>query len=283
MTSGLLLVDKPAGISSHGAVAQVRRALSERKVGHSGTLDPMATGLLVLGVGRATKLLTYLVGEDKTYTATIALGAATDTDDALGEVTATADASALSLARVEEALAGLRGTIQQVPSTYSAIKIDGQRAYARARAGADVQLPERAVTVHRLDVVAFRQGQLASLDVVVECSAGTYVRALARDLGAALGVGGHLTALRRTRVGTFEVSDAVAPDAVSAADVRALEVAAGGLFPTWEADPATVRALGFGQQVAPPPAGSLTAVYDGAALVALVRPDGRPELVFRPA
>lgn len=283
MSDGLLLVNKPAGISSHAAVARVRRALGERKVGHSGTLDPMATGLLVLGVGRGTKLLTYLVGEDKRYTATIQLGAATDTDDALGTVLATADASALSVGQVEDALTHLRGALQQVPSTYSAIKVAGQRAYARARAGDQVELAPRSITVHRFDVVGMRIGERTELDVVVECSSGTYVRALARDLGAALGVGGHLTALRREQVGQFTVQQAVAPEDATVADLESVDAACQRLFPVWHAEPPVWRALQFGQRVAPPPAGELTAVYDAAAVVALVRPDGRPELVFRPA
>ncbi len=217
---GLLIVDKPAGWTSHEVVGACRRVCGTRKVGHAGTLDPMATGVLVVGVNRATRLLTYLVGADKAYTATIRLGQATITDDAEGEVSAQAPAEAVRASasasgdvRVAEAVAALTGEITQVPSAVSAIKVDGKRSYARVRAGEDVQLAGRAVTVARFDVLARRAveteaGPVLDLDVEVEVSSGTYVRALARDLGAALGVGGHLTALRRTRVGGFTLESA---------------------------------------------------------------------------
>jgi len=222
--TGVLLVDKPGGITSHDAVSRTRKALDTRKVGHAGTLDPMATGLLVLGVGHATRLLTYIVGLDKTYEATIRLGSSTTTDDREGEVTDTADAAAVAALPDDALLAGiaaLTGDISQIPSTVSAIKVDGRRAYDLARAGQDVQLKARAVTVSRFEVRARRAGVgHLDLDVVVDCSSGTYIRALARDLGAGLGVGGHLTALRRTRIGPFEVADAVAVEAVDAAALR---------------------------------------------------------------
>ncbi|WP_125132458.1 tRNA pseudouridine(55) synthase TruB [Microbacterium sp. 10M-3C3] len=217
---GILLVDKPQGITSHDVVARARRALGTRKVGHAGTLDPMATGLLVLGVDGATRLLTYLVGADKTYTATIRLGARTDTDDAEGTVVERADAAAwadVDDAAIDRGVAALTGDIRQVPSTVSAIKVQGRRAYDLARAGESVELAARAVTVSRFAVLARRRSPDAlDLDVVVDCSSGTYIRALARDLGAGLGVGGHLTALRRERVGPFDVADAVASDAIAA-------------------------------------------------------------------
>ncbi|SFR97822.1 tRNA pseudouridine synthase B [Agrococcus baldri] len=213
---GILLVDKPQGITSHTAVSRARRALGTRKVGHAGTLDPMATGLLILGVGPSTRLLTHMVGLDKTYTATIALGAATTTDDAEGEVTGRADASHLSGDDLTAPIAALTGEIEQVPSSVSAIKVDGERAYSRVRAGEQVELQARPVTVSRFDVLAFRPAASAStpaeVDVIVDCSSGTYIRALARDLGQALGVGGHLTALRRTHVGPFEVRGAPIAD-----------------------------------------------------------------------
>lgn len=219
--SGVLLVDKPQGITSHDVVARARRALGTRKVGHAGTLDPMATGLLVLGVDGATRLLTYVVGLDKTYEATIRLGAATDSDDADGEIIAETDASSLTASQIATALEPLRGRISQVPSTVSAIKVGGRRAYDLARAGEDVQLTAREVTVARFDVRAeHREGRHVDLDVVVDCSSGTYIRALARDLGRALGVGGHLTALRRTRIGPFEVGDAVSVDEIGPAALR---------------------------------------------------------------
>jgi tRNA pseudouridine55 synthase len=210
--SGILLVDKPGGMTSHDVVARARKALETRKIGHAGTLDPMATGLLVLGVGPATRLLTYLVGLDKTYAATIRLGATTDTDDADGTETSRADAAALAAAtpgRIRDGIAALTGTISQIPSTVSAIKVAGRRAYDLARAGEDVALAARTVTVSRFDIVAERRADDSTdLDVVVDCTSGTYIRALARDLGGALGVGGHLTALRRTRIGPFDVRDA---------------------------------------------------------------------------
>ncbi|QLD11046.1 tRNA pseudouridine(55) synthase TruB [Microbacterium oleivorans] len=221
---GILLVDKPGGMTSHDVVARARRALDTRKIGHAGTLDPMATGLLVLGVGPATRLLTYIVGLDKTYEATIRLGVSTDSDDADGDETARAAADAVAAVtrdRIEAGVAALTGEIDQVPSRVSAIKVGGRRAYDLARAGEEVELTARRVTVSRFDVLGVRlvdtdaDGPLVDVDVVVDCTSGTYVRALARDLGSDLGVGGHLTALRRTRIGPFGVSDAVtelAPD-----------------------------------------------------------------------
>ncbi|MFT4214324.1 MAG: tRNA pseudouridine(55) synthase TruB [Microbacterium sp.] len=238
--NGILLVDKPGGVTSHDIVARTRRALNTRRIGHAGTLDPMATGLLVLGVGPATRLLTYLVGLGKTYEATIRLGAATDSDDADGVVTHTADAAALAAVtdeRVRAGIAALTGRIDQVPSTVSAIKVAGRRAYDLARAGEPVELKARSVTVSSLTALRMRAvPDGVDLDVVVDCSSGTYVRALARDLGAGLGVGGHLTALRRTRIGSFDVADAVtdvtpdaplrSPAAVAAAVLGALPVSA---------------------------------------------------------
>jgi len=212
-TGGLLVVDKPAGMSSHGVVGRVRRLAGTRRVGHAGTLDPMATGVLVLGIGRGTRLLTFLVGADKEYVATIRLGSSTTTDDAEGEVVSECDASRLAAPDVGAAMGPLRGTIDQVPSTISAIKVDGKRAYARARDGEDVRLAARQVTVAAFDLLATRYDEPhVDVDVHVACSSGTYVRALARDLGAALGVGGHLTSLRRTRVGPFTLQAAHALD-----------------------------------------------------------------------
>ena len=204
---GILLVDKAADRTSHDVVARVRWLLGTKKVGHAGTLDPMATELLVLGVGQGTRLLTYLVGLGKTYQATIRLGRATTTDDREGEpLGEQIDATGLDEAEIERQLETLRGDIAQVPSAVSAIKIDGKRAYARVRAGEDVQLEARPVRVSRFEVTARREdGEHLDLDAVIYCSSGTYVRALARDLGTALEVGGHLTALRRTAVGPFDV------------------------------------------------------------------------------
>ena len=209
-SGGILLVDKPGGVTSHDIVARARRALNTRKIGHAGTLDPMATGLLVLGVGHATRLLTYVVGLDKTYEATIRLGVTTDSDDADGVETARADAGGVADDAIHRGIRALSGPISQVPSTVSAIKIGGRRAYDIARAGEQVELKARDVVISRFEVRGIRRGvDVVDVDVVVDCSSGTYIRALARDLGADLGVGGHLTALRRTRIGPFDVADAV--------------------------------------------------------------------------
>lgn len=209
--SGVVVIDKPAGMTSHDVVARVRRILGTRKVGHAGTLDPMATGVLILGVNRATRLLGHLALHDKAYDATIRLGQATVTDDAEGEVVSAAGAAGVTDEVIATAMASLTGDIAQRPSAVSAIKVDGQRSYARVRAGEQVELAARPVTVSRFEVLARRDTEadgvaVVDLDVTVECSTGTYVRALARDLGVALGTGGHLTALRRTRVGGFDLA-----------------------------------------------------------------------------
>ncbi len=212
---GIVVVDKPAGWTSHDVVARMRTLAGTRRVGHAGTLDPMATGVLVVGIGRATRLLGHISGADKTYTATVRLGWATVTDDAEGERLAGPEqgpaAADLSQADVQGAIGGLTGTIMQRPATVSAIKVDGRRSHERVRAGEQIELAERPVTVSGFDLLALRRDPAAGtvdLDVAVTCSAGTYVRALARDLGDALGVGGHLTALRRTRVGGFALEQA---------------------------------------------------------------------------
>lgn len=202
---GLVVVDKPGGMTSHDVVARVRRLAGTRKVGHAGTLDPMATGVLVLGVDRATRLLGHLMLTEKAYDATIRLGVATTTDDAEGEVLATRPVDDVGEGSVRRALAGFVGDIEQVPTAVSAIKVAGRRAHARVRAGETVELAARPVRVHELVVRAVRG---ADVDISLRCSAGTYVRAIARDLGAVLGVGGHLTALRRTAVGSFDLATA---------------------------------------------------------------------------
>jgi tRNA pseudouridine55 synthase len=213
VTSGLLLVDKPIGFTSHDVVAKVRKILGTKKVGHAGTLDPMATGLLVLGIGSATKLLTYLVGLDKTYTATISLGSSTITDDSEGEVLTVAEPDQLARITEESISSGiekLTGTITQIPSSVSAKKVAGVRAYDLVRAGVAVDLKANDVVVEKFEItspVRFSEKSI-EVDVEVSCSSGTYIRALARDLGADLGVGGHLTALRRIRVGAFSVESA---------------------------------------------------------------------------
>lgn len=272
---GLVVVDKPAGWTSHDVVARVRRLAGTRKVGHAGTLDPMATGVLVLGVGRATRLLTYLVGADKTYLATIRLGATTVTDDAEGEVTAWAEPGAvaeLGDAAIAHEVAALTGAIQQVPSAVSAIKVDGQRSYARVRSGQEVALAARPVTVHRFEVLSRRDvvddgHPTVDLDVEVEVSSGTYVRALARDLGERLGVGGHLTALRRTRVGPYGLDRAHTLDEL-ADDLTVLPLAdaAAAVFPVRRLDAAEATTLRYGQRL------SASGLGDGP--VAALGPDG---------
>ena len=247
---GILLVDKPGGITSHDVVARARRALGTRKIGHAGTLDPMATGLLVLGVEGATRLLTFVVGLDKTYEATIQLGVATDTDDAEGQTVSTTDASSLDAAEIAAGIAALTGRISQVPSTYSAIKVDGRRAYDLARAGEDVQLKAREVTVSRFDILAERRsGGAVDLDVVVDCSSGTYIRSLARDLGAALGAGGHLTALRRTRIGPFDIAEAAAVDALGDAPLLGPAAAATAVLGRFDVTADEARDLRHGKRL----------------------------------
>ncbi|MET4580874.1 tRNA pseudouridine55 synthase [Conyzicola nivalis] len=207
--SGILLVDKPKGLTSHDVVSRTRKIAGTRKIGHAGTLDPMATGLLVLGMNSSTRLLTFLVGLGKEYFATIRLGQSSDTDDAEGTLGEPADTSGVHGAAVAAGIAALTGEISQVPSSFSAIKVDGKRAYSLARAGEDVELRARTVTIAAFEVLETREVDgFVDLDVRVECSSGTYIRALARDLGLSLGVGGHLTALRRSKVGPFDVAQA---------------------------------------------------------------------------
>jgi tRNA pseudouridine55 synthase len=210
---GVVVIDKPTGLTSHQAVAMIRRIAGTRKVGHAGTLDPMATGVLVIGIGRATRLLGYLALTEKAYDGTIRLGVSTVTDDAEGELTAMAGAQNVTDDHIETALGGFRGQLMQAPSAVSAIKIAGVRSYAKVRSGQGIDLAPRPVTIHKFDVIGRRDHEVdgvtvLDLDVVVECSSGTYVRALARDVGSILGTGGHLTALRRTRVGAFTLKKA---------------------------------------------------------------------------
>ena len=314
---GLVVVDKPAGLTSHDVVARVRRLAGTRKVGHAGTLDPMATGVLVVGVERATRLLTYLVGAQKSYDATIRLGATTMTDDAEGallEQAGPAAVAAVTRERLLAAIADLTGDIDQVPSTVSALKVDGKRAYARVRAGEDVVLAARRVTVSRFDLLDVRPLELAppplppgpdepesarapvvgdvlagpvvDLDVSVDVSSGTYVRALARDLGAALGVGGHLTALRRTRVGPYGLDAARTLDALAEEfAVLPMADAARAAFPSRELDDDEARRLVHGQRLAAVGLGDTpTAAFapDGrlVAIVSETGPTARPLLVL---
>jgi tRNA pseudouridine55 synthase len=283
---GLVIVDKPAGMTSHDVVSRLRRILRTRKIGHAGTLDPMATGVLVCGVGRATKLLGHLALDTKAYTATIRLGATTSTDDAEGEILDTADASVVTDLDIAAGMAELTGAIEQVPSSVSAVKIGGRRAYAMVRAGEQVVLPARPVTVEAFELLA-RRG--ADLDVAVECSSGTYVRALARDLGAGLGVGGHLTALRRSRVGPFALQHARTLEQLEREPGLSLPLddAVAVAFPRRDLDAALAADIAHGR---PLPAGGLTGPYgvfapDGHVL-ALVTDRGeqaRPLVVLAPA
>lgn len=255
---GVLVCDKPQGLSSHGVVSRIRRWYGTRKVGHAGTLDPMATGVLVLGLGRGTKLLGYITGVSKTYLATIRLGAATPTDDADSAPDRFADPAvltALTSADIDAAIATLRGPIDQVPSAVSAIKVYGKRSYARVRAGEDVELKARRVEISSFEILDIRfaatEGHI-DVDVEVDCSSGTYVRALARDVGEHLGVHGHLTALRRTRVGAFDIEDAATiPDDLDSPTPRLLTLAevAATLLPTVEVDAEAAKALMQGKIV----------------------------------
>lgn len=205
--SGLIIVDKPAGWTSHDVVGKLRGIAGTRRVGHAGTLDPMATGVLVVGVEKATRLLGHLALTEKGYDGTIRLGRSTNTDDAEGEIIGSASAAGVGEEEVRRGVAALTGRIMQIPPQVSAIKVNGERAYKRARAGEEVELQARPVTVSRFEITGIRHaGEVVDVDVSVTCSSGTYIRALARDLGAALGVGGHLTALRRTRVGPYDLS-----------------------------------------------------------------------------
>jgi tRNA pseudouridine55 synthase len=281
---GLLLVDKAGGMTSHDVVARARRVLSVRRVGHAGTLDPMATGLLVLGVGAATRLLGYVGGHDKTYEATIRLGQSTVTDDREGEVLTTSSTAHLGDDAVMAALATQTGPLQQVPSSVSAVKVEGRRAYDRVRAGEAVELAARSVTVHRLDVHDIRrpQPELIDVDVTVVCTAGTYIRAIARDAGAELGVGGHLTALRRTASGPFSVERAAPVEEAGAALVAGggdgflpLTQAATMVFPARQVTVEEARALSYGQRIPATGASGLhTAVDPDGRLVALLEDSG---------
>ena len=276
---GLVLIDKPTDWTSHDVVAKVRKAVGTKKVGHAGTLDPLATGLLVLGIESGTKLLTFLVGADKTYEATIRLGQATVSDDSQSETIFTASPEKLANLNekaVLEQIARLTGVISQTPSSVSAIKVDGKRAYDLVRAGETVELKKREVTVARFELLRFsRVDDFVDIAVAVDCSSGTYIRALARDLGAALEVGGHITALRRTRVGNFDVSQASNLEQLENLKLIPLIDAARDLFPVIELEDSDVtdlvhgkrllgRALAAGLVAGRSPKGELVAVLESA-------------------
>jgi tRNA pseudouridine55 synthase len=266
--SGLVIVDKPGGMTSHDVVARVRRLAGTAKVGHAGTLDPMATGVLVIGVEKATRLLGYLTLTEKDYAATIRLGLSTSTDDAEGEITGTASAAGVSAETLAAAIAGLTGEIRQVPPAVSAIKVEGQRAYRLTRAGAAPELKARPVTVYEFAVTAVRRdGDFLDVDATVRCSSGTYIRALARDLGAALGTGGHLTRLRRTRVGGYGVGDARTLEQLAGRfEVLPLAQAASAAFPRRNLSADEARRLAHGGRLAAaPPAGDPPAGGPAAA------------------
>jgi tRNA pseudouridine55 synthase len=282
---GLLVVDKPAGWTSHDVVGRTRRLAGTRRVGHAGTLDPMATGVLVLGIGRATRLLGHLALTTKAYDATLRLGVTTVTDDAEGEVVEQRDSSAVTDAALAAAVAGLTGALAQVPSSVSAVKVDGVRSYARVRKGEQVELAARPVEVTRFAVLR-RSG--ADVDVTVECSSGTYVRALARDVGSALGVGAHLTALRRTRVGPFGLAQArTLEQHAEQLAVVPLEEAVAAAFPRRDLDAEEAVALSHGRRLAASgSAGPLGAFAPDGRCVALLQDAGgqaRPTVVFAPA
>ncbi|MFI7639504.1 tRNA pseudouridine(55) synthase TruB [Nonomuraea sp. NPDC049400] len=266
--SGLIIVDKPGDWTSHDVVAKMRRIAGTRRVGHAGTLDPMATGVLVIGVEKATRLLGHLTLTEKVYEATIRLGVSTNTDDAEGEVTATAPASEVTAAEIHKGVAALTGEIMQIPPQVSAIKVNGQRAYKKARAGEAVELQARPVTVRSFEVLDIRaHDDVVDVDAVVTCSSGTYIRALARDLGAALGVGGHLTRLRRTRVGPYDLSlartiEQLAEECV----ILPIGEAVAAAFPRRDVTAEEARVIGHG--------GRLGAVGLGKGPIGVFGPEG---------
>lgn len=292
--TGVLVVDKPQGITSHGVVARIRRLAGTRKVGHAGTLDPLATGVLVIGVGRATRLLGHLTLHDKRYLATVRLGQETNTEDAEGEITAAHGVTDLDADAVRAAAAGWVGEIDQTPSSVSAIKVNGVRSYKRVRSGEEVLLAARRVTISRLDVgtatpaVAADGTRVLDVEIDVECSSGTYIRALARDLGNDLGVGGHLVALRRTRVGPFTLDDVgVGPDL----DVAAIDpgawltpaVAARRCFETIEISATEATDVAHGRALEQALSGLTAVIGPAGTLLALYRPAGEravPDTVF---
>lgn len=277
--SGLVVVDKPAGMTSHDVVGRLRRIMGTRKVGHAGTLDPMATGVLVAGIERGTKFLAHMVAATKAYDATIRLGMATTTDDAEGAELSREDASALIDADIHATLDLQRGDILQRPSAVSAIKIDGKRAHERVRAGESVDIPARPVTIHRLDLHELRRtGVFIDLDVSVFCSSGTYIRSIARDLGEALGVGGHLTALRRTEVGPFTLDDARSLEELEQAPLLSLSLdeALTRTYPSMSVTDDEAAALSMGKWLEPRGLKGVHAAVTGdGRAVALISEQGK--------
>jgi tRNA pseudouridine55 synthase len=293
--SGLVIVDKPGGMTSHDVVARIRRLAGTRRVGHAGTLDPMATGVLVVGVEKATRLLGYLTLTEKEYAATIRLGQSTSTDDAEGEITSAAPAADVSAETLAAEVNRLTGEIWQVPPAVSAVKVDGQRAYRLTRAGAAPELKPRPVTVYEFTITAVRRdGDLMDVDATVRCSSGTYIRALARDLGAALGTGGHLTCLRRTRVGGYRIEMARTLEQLAEHfEIVPLAQAAAAAFPRRDLSADEARRLAHGGRLAaqatPTAQAAATADHptaafapDGSLVALLAEQDGqaRPLVVF---
>lgn len=287
---GLVIVDKPGGMTSHDVVGRCRRIFGTRKVGHAGTLDPMATGVLVVGIERATKILGLLTATDKSYAATIRLGQTTSTEDAEGEVLQTVTAGHVTDAAIGAAVAALRGDIAQIPSAVSAIKVDGERAYKLAREGRSVELAARPVRIDRFDVTAVRRaGDFVDVDVEVDCSSGTYIRALARDVGTAVGVGGHLTALRRTRVGRFGLGESRTLEDLADGPRLSYPLDAACLlaFPRRDLTAHEAESARHGRAMAP---AGIDGIYAATApdgdVIALLRDDGartKSVVVIRPA
>jgi tRNA pseudouridine55 synthase len=292
-TDGFVVVDKAGAMTSHDVVAVGRRVLGTRKVGHAGTLDPMATGILILGFGHGTRLLQYITDGDKSYQATIALGAATITDDVEGEVVSQATQSQLadiSDDQIHTALASMRGVISQRPSSVSAVKVDGKRAHERVRAGEVFELDSREVTISQLDVLEIRRSDEAiQIDIEVTCSAGTFIRAIARDLGMALNVGGHLTFLRRTRVASFGEEVANSFEDFKAGEFKTLDLVdvARSIFQVRDLNLEEAQELSFGRKISGSPTGGIyAAISTSNELIALLenRDDGaKPIAVFAPA
>jgi tRNA pseudouridine55 synthase len=291
---GIVVIDKPAGMTSHDVVGRCRRIFSTRRVGHAGTLDPMATGVLVIGVDRATKILGLLTAAPKSYAATIRVGQTTSTEDAEGEVLQSVSAEHVTDEAIDAAVAGLRGDVKQVPSAVSAIKVDGRRAYRLVREGHDVKLEARPVRIDRFEVLAARResgGGLGfiDLDVEVDCSSGTYIRALARDLGSALGVGGHLTSLRRTRVGRFALDEARSLDDLAEQPRLnwTLDEACLLMFPRRDLTAEEAEATSNGRSLSPAGIDGVYAASDAdCRVIALLRDEGsrtKSVVVIRPA
>jgi tRNA pseudouridine55 synthase len=289
MNAGLVIVDKPSGMTSHDVVGKCRRIFGTRRVGHAGTLDPMATGVLVVGIERATKILGLLTGSSKSYAATIRLGQTTSTEDAEGQLLQEISAEHLTEATIVAAITGLRGDIMQVPSAVSAVKVDGQRAYKLAREGRTVELAARPVRIDRFEMLALRRGRFIDLDVVVDCSSGTYIRALARDLGDALAVGGHLIALRRTRVGRFGLDQARSLDELAERPQLSftLDEACLQMFPRRDLAAEEADAAANGRALTAAGIDGVYAAQDaGGRVIALLRDDGprtKSVVVIRPA